>query len=403
MNDTSSRTEPSSPHGRSAFDKRVRRHVAGRMRDYFAVTAPGFEDICRRELIDLGMACPGPADETGGVSFSGRFVDCQRANLYLRSATRILLRVDTFTATNARQLTRQCAAVPWELFLPPGALPCIRATSRRSRLYHTDLITESVREGLIGRLGEASESRASDFPQTLLVRLTDDGVTLSLDSSGEPLYKRGFKPGPARAPIRESMAAGILMRAGFDAARPLVDPLCGSGTFSLEAAMMAKRMAPGGQRPFAFMAWPAFREGQWHYLMREAEAAQRQLDRPMIFASDIDGPACDRLTRRIADEGLADAVRVAVRDFFDCEAGQYGGGPGLVAINPPYGVRIGEAAAAEDLFRRIGRHLETAFSGWRVAVIVPDSEWLRGFPVSGHQQPLMHGGLSLTLAVGIVD
>ncbi len=388
--------------GDSAFTKRLRRHVAGRVRTYYAITAPGFEALCREELLGLGLDRSGLSLEPGGVTFTGKLVDCQRANLYVRTATRILMRIDSFTATNERQLEKQAAETPWELLLPAGALPDVKVSSRRSRLYHTEAIARSIREGITHRLNGICKSPLSVLPQTLFVRVLEDRFTLSLDSSGEPLYKRGLKAGPARAPLRETLAAAILMAAGYDPQRPLVDPLCGAGTFSLEAAMMAKGIAPGVQRAFAFMGWPAFHEDQWAFLKRKAELPIRTLGKALIFASDVDSAACDNLAGIIAANGLADAVRVAQKDVFQCTADQFGGGPGLVTINPPYGIRIGSGKQADDLFDRICQHLAQQFKGWSVALIAPRPELARRLPFPARRRPLLHGGLQLTLILGTI-
>jgi len=385
-----------------AFAKRVRRHVGGRVRDYYAIVSPGFEACARRELIALGIGEGDIRVSTGGVAFRGRFVDCQRANLHLRTATRILMRVDTFTATNPRQLEKHCASIPWELYLIEGTCPEIKVHSQRSRLYHSDVVARAVKETIAGHWDGSPQSPLTDFPQTVFVRLCDDRVTLSLDSSGAPLYKRGLKQGSARAPLRESLAAAMLMCAGYDSRRPLVDPMCGSGTISLEAAMMAKGMAPGSLRNFAFMGWPVFRERQWSFLKREAGADVKGFSRPPIHASDLDADACKNLSEIISDNGLSDVVAVTVKDFFHCEAGQYEDGPGLVAINPPYGIRIGSAHQAADLFHRICRHLEATFAGWDVALIAPKRSFLQAAPFAFRQVPMRHGGLRLTLLLGTV-
>ncbi|WP_319522830.1 hypothetical protein [uncultured Desulfosarcina sp.] len=385
-----------------AFAKRVRRHVGGRVRDYYAIVSPGFEACTRQELITLGIGKSDIRVSTGGVTFRGRFVDCQRANLHLRTATRILMRIDTFTATNPRQLEKHCASIPWELYLIEGTCPEIKVHSQRSRLYHSDVVARAVKEAIAGRWDVSPQSPSAEFPQTVFMRLSEDRVTLSLDSSGAPLYKRGLKQGAARAPLRESLAAAMLMCAGYDSRRPLVDPLCGSGTLSIEAAMMAKGMAPGSLRNFAFMGWPAFREPQWSFLKREAEADAKAFDRPPVHASDLDAAACGKLSGIISDNGLSDAVTVTVKDFFDCEAGQYENGPGLVAINPPYGIRIGSAHQAADLFQRICRHLKAAFTGWDVALIAPEKSLLQTVPFACRQVPMRHGGLRLTLLLGTV-
>jgi len=385
-----------------AFAKRVRRHVGGRARDYYAIVSPGFEGCTRQELIALGIDESDIRISTGGVTFRGRFVDCQRANLHLRTATRILMRIDSFTATNPRQLEKRCASIPWDLYLIEGTRPEIKVRSQRSRLYHSDVVAEAVRKAIAGCLPGSSQSPSTDFPQTVFVRLSDDRVTLSLDSSGAPLYKRGLKQGAARAPLRESLAAAMLMWAGYDSRRPLMDPMCGSGTVSLEAAMMAKGMAPGGLRNFAFMGWPAFGERQWLFLKREAESDIKVVNRPPIHASDLDAAACKMLSGIISDSGLSDALTVTVKDFFDCEGDQVEDGPGLVAINPPYGVRIGSAHQAADLFQRICRHLDAAFTGWDVALIAPERSFLQAVPFAFRQVPMRHGGLRLTLLSGTV-
>ena len=402
MTDSSAASAKSDPVDDRAFNKRVRRHVAGRIREYYAVTALGVENFCRQELIDLGLDSRGLSVDTGGVAFAGRLVDCQRANLHLRTATRILMRIAAFSATNLRRLEKKAGEIAWELFLPAGYLPDVKVSSHRSRLYHTAAIARSIRDSITRRLDGAGGPLSPGFPQTLYVRAVEDRFTLSLDSSGEPLYKRGLKAGPARAPIRETLAAAMLMAAGYDSRRPLVDPLCGSGTFSLEAAMMAKQMAPGLKREFAFMGWPAFREDQWAFLKREAESHMTVLDHPLIFASDIDGGACERLAGLILGNGLSDAAKVAQKDVFQCEANQYGGGQGLVTINPPYGIRIGSANQAAILFNRICRHLVQRFNGWEVVLIAP-RDLVRQLPFATRRLTLFHGGLKLTLIVGTIQ
>lgn len=388
--------------GHSALDRRIRRHVAGRVREYYAITAPGFEEYCRQELADLGIAPGGLCVEAGGVAFAGRFVECQRANLHLRTATRILMRIDAFTATNLRRLERKAGDIAWELFLPYGCLPEIKVRCHRSRLYHTKAIARRIQNSITQRWRGTGASPPSGLPQTLFVRAVNDRFTISLDSSGAPLYKRGLKAGPARAPIRETLAAAILMASGYDPKRPLVDPLCGSGTFSLEAAMMAKQMAPGAQRAFAFTDWPAFGQAQWAFLLNQARSRLRVLPRPRIFASDLDANACGRLADTVAGNRLADAVTVAQKDLFLCGAEQLQGGPGLVAINPPYGIRIGSARQADDLFGRICRHLKAAFGGWDVALIAPHRDLLRRLPFAARQVPFTHGGVPLTLVLGTI-
>ncbi|MDL2321281.1 hypothetical protein LJC47_02905 [Desulfosarcina sp. OttesenSCG-928-B08] len=386
----------------SAFEKRVRRHVTGRVREYFAVTAPGFEAQCQRELAALGLSAENEAVETGGVRFDGRLADCLRANLHLRTATRILMRIAAFTATHLRQVEKKTADIPWSLFLPPGIIPVLSVRTHRSRLYHTGAIEAAMTVGLLKSVPiESVPASTSEKPaQTLFVRVVDDRFVLSLDTSGPPLYKRGLKPGAARAPIRETLAAAILMAAGYDPEKPLVDPLCGSGTFSIEAAMMARCMAPGANRTFAFMDWPGFSARQWEFLKKEALAQITPLPFPRIFASDIDAGACDRLARHTSKNSLSDAIQVRTEDFFQLQGNRFGPDPGCIVINPPYGVRMGSVDHARHGFEQICSHLAAGFRGWRFALIVPDPEMTAHLPFQARFHPFVHGGLKLTLATG---
>ncbi len=386
----------------STLDKRFRRHVIGRVRQYHVITIPGFETLCHRELSGLGIAPDQMKAEPGGVTFSGRFVDCQKANLHLHTATRVLMRIDEFTVTNTRQLEKKAAAIPWELFLPKGQMPDFRIRSRRSRLYHTKAIYQSLSESIHRRIGVDCDAPSPTKRATVYARAIDDRFVLSMDSSGVPLYKRGVKEGKARAPIRETLAAAVLMSAGYDCRRPLVDPMCGAGTFSLEAAMMAKQMAPGIGRRFAFMDWPAFRVAPWNFLRRSAEAGMQKMPQHCIFASDVDPVSCNRLEGTVAGSGFEDAVRIRRQDFFTCHGKAFGDKTGLVVINPPYGIRLSSKKQAEKLFVGICRHLAQAFGGWNVALIVPQRQWIGRLPFPARQISFPHGGLKLTLLVGTV-
>jgi putative N6-adenine-specific DNA methylase len=339
----------------------------------------------------------------GGVTFNGRFVDCQRANLHLRTATRILMRIDEFSATNERQLKKKAAGIPWRLFLPANPAPDINVRSRQSRLYHTKMIASTIQAAILGRISGSPGSDRQMASQTIFVRAVHDRFTLSVDSSGAALYKRGLKEGPARAPIRETLAATILMAAGYHPPQPLADPMCGSGTFSLEAAMQAKRIAAGMHRSFAFMQWPVFNDSQWAFLKKEAQHQVLGLSTPRIFASDIDARASSRLADIVQRNHLSDAVRVDHRDFFASTSDACGSNPGLVVINPPYGVRLGSGRQADALFTNICRHLVRAFRGWTVAIVTPRRVPMRQLPFPARRLALAHGGLRLNLIIGSIQ
>lgn len=390
----------------TAFEKRLRRHVIGRVREYFAVTAPGLETLCRKELENLPLSERQMRQTAGGVAFNGRITDCWMANLHLRTANRILMRIDSFKATGFGRFERSAAAIPWELYLQPGSPVAVQVATRRCRLYHSGAITERVVEAVKRRWADcAPAGGAADqnpVPQQLWVRGADDRFTISLDSSGENLYRRGIKVQGAPAPLRETLAAAILMVAGFVPGEPLIDPLCGAGTFSLEAAMASLNMPAGRFRSFAFESWPAFLHRRWDFMRRQAEQAERVPETPLIFASDRSGAVCNRLARVVTDHGLSRAVTVSRADFFDLAPARFTRAPGLVVINPPYGRRLGSPRESRDTITRICRHLTDAYGGWKYALLVPDPDVCRPLLPSFTATPIAHGGLKLTLLTGIV-
>lgn len=388
----------------NAFEKRIRRQVVSRIHDFFAAVAPGLEPLCRDELRPLLPELDTLGVETGGVTFSGRLHDLYRVALHGRTPTRILMRLITFKATGFHELEKHAAEFPWELHLPAGCRPEVRVTTHRCRLYHSEAvaqrITAAVARRLLDRRASAPGHGDSPWPQTLFVRGIDDRFTLSLDAGGAPLYRRGIKTHGGKAPLRETLAAAILRRAGYTGDEPLIDPMCGTGTFSLEGAMMARRLPAGWFREFAFMDWPGFQEGRWRHLRREAESNRRTGPVPAIAAADTNPEACRRLSRSLAVAGLDNTVTVACADFFDLTPKRWTGPPGLVVLNPPYGRRIGTAEDSPEQFARIIDRLTGAWTGWRVALLAPNQQFVHRLPAGLERLPLPHGGLKLTLVLG---
>ena len=300
------------------LEKQLKRHIIGPQQTFFATVLPGFESVCRQELGHLSDTIEVVACDKGGVTFRGRLVDLYKANLGLRNAVRILMRVAEFKTTNLRHLAKRSGAISWQRYLPCGVIPEFRVTSHRSRLYHSNAVADTIRLAIESHWKTLGVAKTGHRDQTLFVRLNDDIAAISIDSSGEGLYRRGQKTHQAEAPLRETTAAAILALAGFGShTKPiLLDPMCGSGSFSLEAALMCKQMAPGLNRKFSFMKWPAFRPRQWNYLKNQETKRIRQLQEPVIYASDIDPQACERLSHCVQDNSLTDAVRIRTTDFF---------------------------------------------------------------------------------------
>lgn len=394
-----------------AFSKRIRRHVTGRIRDFFAATAPGFESLCLKELLSLPLSAKDAKIIPGGVAFKGRLYDCYLANLKLRTANRILMRLAEFKASNFSRLEKKLADFPWELFLSsvsnPEALPRISVNSRHSRLYHKDAISERFKASISERFkkcGTDISGMSGDMSeQQLFVRAADDRFTVSLDSSGELLYKRGIKTYTGDAPLRETTAAAILKLAGYTGKEPLLDPLCGSGTFSIEGAMAATHTPSGWKREFAFMKWPSFMPQRWDYIRQGCEKQITPVTAPLIFASDKDETACSLFKKHMTEAGypLGSAVEVFCADFFDLSPKKLTGGrAGLVVLNPPYGHRMGTKHESGKLFRAISGNLKKNYSGWKFALIVPEKYLLKYLPFRFRAHRFFHGGLELTLTTG---
>jgi putative N6-adenine-specific DNA methylase len=230
-----------------------------------------------------------------------------------------------------------------------------------------------------------------------------DRVTLSLDSSGRPLYRRGIKVHRAHAPLRETTAAGILSLADYQTEKPLLDPMCGAGTFSLEAALLAKKIAPGMYRHFPFEHWPGFRPGQWRYIKKRAARRIISRDRTMIWASDKDKAACRRLENCVQANSLTDVVSVCHQNFFSLQPNRITKQPGLVVLNPPYGRRLGAGRNIEKLYKNIFAKLLKDFKGWHAALIVSGDEIAREMDLPFRSVEFRHGGLYLKLLTGKVD
>lgn len=376
--------------------KRIRRQIRARTHNFFAVVAPGFERLCFEELLSLPLSVKEAKIIEGGVEFNGRVWDAYLANLHLRTANRILMRIGEITASNFHQLEKKLAEVPWEIYLPLNALPNISISVKKSRLYHSGAITENVRNSIRKRLG-ISEDSASD--QTIFIRGEDDHFVFSMDTSGRLLYKRGLKTNVGKAPIRETTASAILKLAKYNPEYPLMDPLCGSGTFSLEAAMMAAHIPAGWFREFAFMRSPFYEAGRWKHIRREAEKQIAYPNEGLIFASDKDPKACAGIEKAVVQHGLSSVIQASCKDFFDVVPPS-DISPGLVVINPPYGRRIGTQAESEHFFQKMGVHLHKAYRGWRAAVVVPHKNFIKYFRFKSVFYPFFHGGMKLTLIVG---
>src|SRR3954469_12111618 len=242
---------------------------------FFASTAPGLESIVAGELKTLGVR---GRQEIGGVAFGGDLDRLYEANLWLRTASRVVVRLGRFHASTFYELERRAKKIPWQNFLPATATVDLRVTCHKSRLYRSDAVAERVLSAMSVGSGDirvtAAGSEADDDPeggpikadanaQLFVVRIVNDECEISADSSGALLHRRGYRQEVAKAPLRETLAAAMLLASGWRKNDPLLDPMCGSGTIPIEAALLARRIAPGLTRDFQFMNWKSFDRRLW--------------------------------------------------------------------------------------------------------------------------------------------
>lgn len=391
-----------------SLERRIKRHMHAPVHDWFAPCPPGLEAALANELAALEALDVQP--DAGGVAFKGKLELGYLANLWLRTANRVLLRVATFGARRPEDLFRHATQLPWELLLAPDVPLRFEVTTFESWLKRDDLIEETLRAAIRKRhadqqlpaaVADMAPGPDGDDLQRVMVRIASDRVTLSLDASGDHLHRRGYRQATAKAPLRENLAAGALLLAGYDGAVPLLDPMCGSGTFSIEGALIARKLPPGLHRRFLFERWPSFRPATWDFLKRKALEASLAAPPSPITARDENGGAIRAALANAERAGVQESFALSQGDFFKEEAPE--GPPGLIAINPPYGVRIGDEASTLALYRRLGHKLKQAYTGWRYVILAPSNALTDalGLPVS-NRVLIPHGGLKITLVFGEV-
>ena len=330
----------------------------------FLSTVPGLEPLLAREVEPIaGSATVIP----GGVETTGDATTLARLLVEVGLASHVLLRVATFSVWELAELESHVGRLPWSGWLRRGEARRVKATAQRSRLYHTGAIEERVVRGIQKRLKDeippprpVTELDDAELPVTIHVRMVDDRCTISIDAAGAPLHRRGYRLDPYKAPIREDLARALVMASGWDPSRPFVDPLCGSGTLVIEAALLATQRAPGLLRSFA-MERTALDDGTTLARVRsEARARIRQAPAP-IFGSDRDPRAIGAAegNARRAFEGGEVPIRFAAQPLSSTREALFAAGmsaeaqPAIVT-NPPWGERLGEAGSLKPLYQAIG-------------------------------------------------
>ncbi len=323
--------------------------------ELFAVSQPGLEEITAKELKDLGIE---GKVVPGGVEFEGDLREIYLTNLWLRSANRVLLRLCRFRAKHFAELVRKASKCRWEDYITEDLPIKVRATSKHSKLYHTKAIEERVLRAIKERLGfEPKRAKYEDEGTSVIVRFENDICTISVNTSGAPLHKRGYRVCEVEAPLRENLAAAMVLFSGWKGKVPLIDPFCGSGTIPIEASFVALNIPPGRNKKFAFMEWKNFDGELWVELLKEADEKRKEVTVP-ILGFDIDPEAIECSVKNSEKAGVSEVVQFKNLSFPEIYYEK-----AVIVTNPPYGIRLSKRRI-ETLYSMLGdwaaRHFKEA-------------------------------------------
>ncbi len=353
--------------------------------DIFLVTAPGLEPLLAEEARGLGFDVTGTIP--GGVNMTGDWSVVVRANRDLRGATRVLVRLTEFRAMHLAQLDKRARKLPWADWLLPDVPVRVEATCRKSRIYHHRAAAQRIERAVAETLGAPI---GKDAPITLKVRIEDDLCTISVDTSGPSLHKRGLKQQVNKAPMRETLAALFLRACGYSGDEPVYDPMCGSGTFVIEAAEIATGLAPGRARSFAYENLATSRGVAPLPTPPQDTSCQ-------FYGSDRDTGAI-AMSRANADRaGVTHLTSFTAKPISDITPPE--GPTGLVIVNPPYGGRVGNKKPLYGLYAAFGQRVIDEFSGWRVGMVTSEAGLAKatGLPFAPPGPIVDHGGIKVRL------
>ncbi|HEB81266.1 MAG TPA: bifunctional 23S rRNA (guanine(2069)-N(7))-methyltransferase RlmK/23S rRNA (guanine(2445)-N(2))-methyltransferase RlmL [Gammaproteobacteria bacterium] len=376
--------------------------------NYFATCSKGVEDLLQHELVQQGIT--DSKLRTGGVAFSGELTAAYRACLWSRVASRVLLQLKSFQIASDDDLYREVMTIDWSTHFSDSNTLAIDCFSSHTKVNNSHYATLRIKDAIVDQFTQASGTRPSiskDNPDIRInAYLSDRECLLYLDLSGEALHKRGYRLEAGSAPLRETLAAAMLYRARwpdfYAQKRPFTDPMCGSGTLLVEAAMMAGDIAPGLLREhFGFLHWKPFDESQWQPLLDDARQRKQQglENLPCICGSDSSEQLVGIARKNLQRAGLPADIRVSLQDatqkLTPCcrvrdEHGREVGG--LIVCNPPYGKRIGQTSALRQLYFRFGKQLKANFNGWTVAIISSEAELARSIGLRAFKKNTLYNG-----------
>lgn len=367
------------------------------MEKFFATCPRGLERVLAAELAQLGADSVQAVD--GGVGFAGELATCYAINLESRVASRVLWRVGESGYRSEHDVYEAARAIEWPRWFSPKHTIRVNVAAIRSPVKSLDFVTLRVKDAVCDVFRTARGKRPHVDTRSPDVRvhvfLTRDMATFYLDTSGEALFKRGWRNASGAAPLRENLAAGILKLTGWTASTPLLDPMCGSGTFLVEAAMMALDAAPGLGRGFGFEKLTNFDSKAWAILLERARTRRRNSHPLLIHGSDKSGSALKLARDNLAAAGLEGAVHLKQKDILD-------GGPpaagGIIVMNPPYGERLADRDELAAFYPKLGDVLKQRYSGWTAYILTADLRLAKLIGLAASKRtPLYNGALECRL------
>ena len=364
---------------------------------FFATCPRGLEALLADEL--LAQRALKILVTDGGVSFEGSLDTMYRVNLHSRIATRIMSRVGQGSYATEEDIYKATFKINWPSWFKVNQTIRVKVTGVKCPLKSLDFVTLRIKDAVCDRFREEGALRPSVSVRDPDVRihayLTQDQYQLYLDTSGAPLYQRGFRDVSVIAPLRENLAAGIIMLSGWIPGTPFLDPMCGSGTFLIEAAMMAVNQPPGMKRTFGFQKLTSFDEGLWKKIETEAMNKMKPIEFLDIYGSDLDLRAVRVARHNLKVAGLEEVAKVMQSDFIKLEPPA---SEGTLVTNPPYGQRIGEDEDLKEVYPVWAKHMKESFGGWNTYFLTADLEMPKDMRLKPSKKtPLYNGALECRL------
>jgi len=365
------------------------------MGQYFATVARGLEPLAAAELQALGAAAVEP--QFCGVALQGDRRLLYRVNLWARLPFRILVHLAQVPGQDAAALYQGIQRLDWATYLTPAQTLAVRATGKNSQLNHSHFTALQVKNAIVDQQrqhwGQRSSVDVQDPDVQVVVHIQQQQAIVSLDSSGRSLHRRGYRPAVGAAPLKESLAAALVRLTGWQGQVPLFDPLCGSGTLPLEAALQALDVAPGLLGgPFGFQRWPDFDARLWDSLQQEARERRRATLPVPIWGCDRNPTVIEQARHNARACGLADQVQFWQQALAHLEPPTTD--PGIIVCNPPYGERLGHPAELAAFYKLLGDVLKQRFKGWTAFILSGNKELARHIGLKSAQRvPVYNGSL----------